>query len=42
MARSILVIISPACRPRRRYTDLGPGYYQARTDKDRKIKNHIR
>ena len=28
--------------PAARFTDLGPGYYQARTDKDRKIKNHIR
>ncbi len=25
-----------------RHSDLGPGYYQARTDKDKKIKNHIR
>ena len=28
--------------PAARYTDLGYGYYQARTDKDKKIKNHIR
>jgi hypothetical protein len=28
--------------PEARFTDLGPGYYQARTDKDKKIKNHIR
>ncbi len=28
--------------PAARYTDLGYGYYQARTDKDRKIRNHIR
>jgi len=28
--------------PAARFTDLGPGYYQARTDKDKKIKNHIR
>jgi len=34
--------LAPARRPRRRYTDLGYGYYQARTDKDKKIKNHIR
>jgi transposase len=43
VARSILVIIwhllaSPAAR----YTDLGAGYYQARTDTDRKLRNHIR
>jgi transposase len=25
-----------------RYTDLGYGYYQARTDVDRKLRNHIR
>jgi hypothetical protein len=28
--------------PAARYTGLGPGYYQARTGKDKKIKNHIR
>ena len=28
--------------PAARFTDLGYGYYQARTDKDRKIRNHIR
>ena len=28
--------------PAARYTDLGPGYYQDRIDKDRKLKNHIR
>ena len=28
--------------PAARYTDLGYGYYQARTDKDSKISNHIR
>ena len=28
--------------PAARFTDLGSGYYQARTDKDRTIKNHIR
>jgi hypothetical protein len=31
-----------AADPAARYTDLGPGYYQARTDKDTKVKNHIR
>jgi transposase len=43
VARSILVIIwHLLADPEARYTDLGPGYYQARTDKDKKIKNHIR
>ena len=43
VARSILVIIwHLLADPADRFTDLGPGYYQARTDKDKKIKNHIR
>ena len=43
VARSILVIIWHLLKdPAGRFTDLGPGYYQARTDKDKKIKNHIR
>src|SRR5579862_6669153 len=43
VARSILVIIwHLLADPAARYTDLGAGYYQARTDKDRRIKNHIR
>ena len=43
IARSILVIIWHLLSdPAARYTDLGHGYYQARTDKDRKIRNHIR
>ena len=43
VARSILVIIwHLLADPAARFTDLGPGYYQARTDKDKKIKNHIR
>jgi transposase len=43
VARSILVIIWHLLKdPQARFTDLGPGYYQARTDKDKKIKNHIR
>ena len=43
MARSILVSIwHLLADPQARYTDLGAGYYQARTDKDKKIKNHIR
>jgi transposase len=43
VARSIRVIIwHLLADPAARFTDLGPGYYQARTDKDKKIKNHIR
>ena len=43
VARSILVIVwHLLADPAARYTDLGPGYYQARTDKDKRIKNHIR
>jgi transposase len=43
VARSILVIIwHLLASPETRFTDLGYGYYAARTDKDRKIKNHIR
>jgi transposase len=43
VARSILVIIWNLLKdPAARFTDLGPGYYQARTDKDKKITNHIR
>ena len=43
MARSILVSIwYLLSNPAARYTDLGYGYYQARTDKDKRIKNHIR
>jgi transposase len=43
VARSILVIIwHLLADPTASFTDLGPGYYQARTDTDRKIRNHIR
>jgi transposase len=43
VARSILIIIwHLLADPAARFKDLGPGYYQARTDKDKKIKNHIR
>ena len=43
VARSILVIIwHLLADPAARYTDLGAGYYQARLDTDRKIRNHIR
>jgi transposase len=43
VARSILVIIwHLLADPAARFTDLGPGYYAARTDTDRKIRNHLR
>jgi len=43
VARSILVIIwHLLANPESRFTDLGPGYYQARLDTDRKLRNHIR
>jgi transposase len=43
VARSILVIIWHLLTdPEARFTDLGPGYYQARTDTDRKLRNHLR
>jgi transposase len=43
VARSILVIIwHLLASPEARFTDLGYGYYAARTDKDRRIRNHIR
>ena len=43
IARSILVIIwHLLADPAARFTDLGPSYYQARTDTDRKLRNHIR
>jgi len=43
VARSILVIIWYLLKnPEARFTDLGYGYYQARTDVDRKLRNHIR
>jgi transposase len=43
IARSILVIAwHLLSNPQTRYTDLGYGYYQARTDKDKKVRNHIR
>jgi transposase len=43
VARSILVIIWNLLKdPAARFTDLGPGHYQTRTDLDRKLRNHIR
>jgi transposase len=40
--RVALIIWHLLANPEARYTDLGPGYYQARTDLDRKLRNHIR
>jgi transposase len=40
--RVALIIWHLLADPAARFTDLGAGYYQARTDKDRRIKNHIR
>jgi transposase len=43
VARSILVIIWHLLRnPEARFADLGPDYYASRTDKDKKIRNHVR
>jgi transposase len=43
VARSILIIIWHLLKdPAARYTDLGLAYYQARTDTDRKLRNHLR
>jgi transposase len=43
VARSILVIIwHLLADPAARFADLGPGYYQAHTDLNRKLRNHIR
>jgi len=43
VARSILVIIwHLLARPAARFHDLGAGYYDMRTDKNRKTRNHIR
>jgi transposase len=43
VARSILIIIwHLLASPEARFTDLGPGYYQSRTNLDRKLRNHIR
>jgi len=43
IARSILIIIYHLLAdPAARYHDLGPDHYDTRTDRDRKIRNHIR
>jgi transposase len=40
--RVALIIWHLLADPAARFTDLGPGYHQARTDTDRKLRNHIR
>ena len=43
VARSILVIIWHLLSdPAARYADLGPDYVARRTDRDKKIRNHVR
>jgi len=43
VARSILVIIwHLLADPETRYTDLGPGYYETKINKNRKARSHIR
>jgi transposase len=43
VARSILVIIwNLLTDPAARYQDLGAGYHASRTDKGKKVRNHIR
>jgi len=43
VARSILVVIwHLLADPAARYTDLGPDYVTRRTDRDKKIRNHVR
>ena len=43
VARSILIIIWHLLNDRAaRYTDLGPDYVASRTDRDKKIRNHVR
>ena len=43
VARSILTIIwHLLADPAARYTDLGPDYAASRTDRDKKIRNHVR
>jgi len=43
VARSILVIIwHLLADPEARYHDLGPGYHETKTDKNRKARSHIR
>ncbi|HEX3190891.1 MAG TPA: hypothetical protein VHS30_14040 [Streptosporangiaceae bacterium] len=40
--RVALIIWHLLADPASRFTDLGTGYYQARLNTDRRLKNHIR
>jgi transposase len=40
--RVALIIWHLLADPGARFADLGPDYYASRTDKDKKIRNHIR
>jgi transposase len=40
--RVALIIWHLLSNPAARHADLGYGYYQARTDTDRKLRNHMR
>ena len=43
MARSILIIIwHLLASPEARFTDLGPDWHERKTDRDRKIRAHLR
>jgi transposase len=43
VGRSILIITwHLLSNPEARFTDLGPGWHQRKTDRDRKIRNHLR
>jgi transposase len=43
VARSIMIIIwHLLADPQARYRDLGPGFHASRTDRDKKIRNHLR
>ena len=43
MGRSILIIIWHLLSdPTARFHDLGPGFYQTRTDTQRRTRNHVR
>ena len=41
IARTLLVIISPARRPSARYEDLSPDYYTTTIDTNRKARSHL-
>ena len=43
IARSVLIIIfNQLAAPGARFRDLGPGYYDGRTTRERKVSNHVR